>query len=117
IWEFRLDEVARIEQQPQQLGPIAALARDVGRVAELPDLLVQLLRALEIALLARLGRGLRVLALRDERVDLHKKRNYDKRPPMNQRAIGVIGGSGLYEIEGLTQIEEVQLDTPFGAPS
>jgi 5'-methylthioadenosine phosphorylase len=36
---------------------------------------------------------------------------------MNQRTIGVIGGSGLYEIEGLTQIEEVKLDTPFGAPS
>jgi 5'-methylthioadenosine phosphorylase len=36
---------------------------------------------------------------------------------MSQRAIGVIGGSGLYEIEGLTQIEEVKLDTPFGAPS
>jgi 5'-methylthioadenosine phosphorylase len=36
---------------------------------------------------------------------------------MNQRAIGVIGGSGLYEIEGLTQIEEVKMETPFGAPS
>jgi 5'-methylthioadenosine phosphorylase len=36
---------------------------------------------------------------------------------MNQRVIGVIGGSGLYEIEGLTQIEEVKLETPFGAPS
>jgi len=31
--------------------------------------------------------------------------------------IGVIGGSGLYDIEGLTDIEEVNLDTPFGAPS
>jgi len=31
--------------------------------------------------------------------------------------IGVIGGSGLYEIEGLTDISEVTLDTPFGAPS
>ncbi len=31
--------------------------------------------------------------------------------------IGVIGGSGLYEIEGLTDIEEVQIDTPFGQPS
>jgi 5'-methylthioadenosine phosphorylase len=36
---------------------------------------------------------------------------------MQQMTIGVIGGSGLYEIEGLTQIEEVSLDTPFGAPS
>jgi 5'-methylthioadenosine phosphorylase len=31
--------------------------------------------------------------------------------------IGVIGGSGLYQMPGLTQIEEVALDTPFGAPS
>jgi len=30
---------------------------------------------------------------------------------------GVIGGSGLYEIDGLTEIEEVTLSTPFGAPS
>lgn len=36
---------------------------------------------------------------------------------MSQMTIGVIGGSGLYEIEGLTDIEEVRLDTPFGAPS
>tara|TARA_R110000850_G_scaffold55877_18_gene132081 strand:+ start:5770 stop:6648 length:879 start_codon:yes stop_codon:yes gene_type:complete len=32
-------------------------------------------------------------------------------------AIGVIGGSGLYEIEGLADIEEVTVDTPFGPPS
>lgn len=31
--------------------------------------------------------------------------------------IGVIGGSGLYEIEGLTHIEEVKVETPFGDPS
>lgn len=31
--------------------------------------------------------------------------------------IGVIGGSGLYEMEGLEQIQEVMLETPFGAPS
>ena len=36
---------------------------------------------------------------------------------MSQTTIGVIGGSGLYEIEGLTDINEVSLDTPFGAPS
>ncbi|MBE0577489.1 MAG: S-methyl-5'-thioadenosine phosphorylase [Desulfuromonadales bacterium] len=36
---------------------------------------------------------------------------------MEQMTIGVIGGSGLYEIEGLTDIEEVSLDTPFGDPS
>jgi 5'-methylthioadenosine phosphorylase len=32
-------------------------------------------------------------------------------------AIGVIGGSGLYEMEGLEQVERVRVDTPFGAPS
>jgi 5'-methylthioadenosine phosphorylase len=31
--------------------------------------------------------------------------------------IGVIGGSGLYAMEGLTVLEERTLDTPFGAPS
>lgn len=36
---------------------------------------------------------------------------------MKQMTIGVIGGSGLYEIEGLEEIEEVRLETPFGEPS
>lgn len=31
--------------------------------------------------------------------------------------IGVIGGSGLYEMEGLTGIEKITVKTPFGAPS
>ncbi|MGD1997235.1 MAG: S-methyl-5'-thioadenosine phosphorylase [Anaerolineae bacterium] len=31
--------------------------------------------------------------------------------------IGIIGGSGLYEMEGLTDIEERTLSTPFGEPS
>ena len=31
--------------------------------------------------------------------------------------IGVIGGSGLYDMAELTDRREVQLDTPFGAPS
>jgi 5'-methylthioadenosine phosphorylase len=36
-------------------------------------------------------------------------------PP--RAAIGIIGGSGLYEIEGVADVEEVRLETPFGAPS
>lgn len=36
---------------------------------------------------------------------------------MEQIVVGVIGGSGLYEIEGLKNIEEVRLETPFGEPS
>jgi 5'-methylthioadenosine phosphorylase len=31
--------------------------------------------------------------------------------------IGVIGGSGLYEMEGLEQVEQISVDTPFGKPS
>lgn len=31
--------------------------------------------------------------------------------------LGVVGGSGLYEIEGLEGVEEVALETPFGRPS
>ena len=31
--------------------------------------------------------------------------------------IGVIGGSGLYEVDGLQDVREVRVDTPFGAPS
>ena len=36
---------------------------------------------------------------------------------MTQTMIGIIGGSGLYEIEGLTGAERVTVDTPWGAPS
>jgi len=36
---------------------------------------------------------------------------------MAQPVIGVIGGSGLYELEGLRNVEEVRLQTPFGEPS
>jgi 5'-methylthioadenosine phosphorylase len=31
--------------------------------------------------------------------------------------LGVIGGSGLYDIDGLTQVEVVRVETPFGPPS
>ena len=32
-------------------------------------------------------------------------------------AIGIIGGSGLYQIEGLRDTSELNVDTPFGPPS
>jgi 5'-methylthioadenosine phosphorylase len=35
----------------------------------------------------------------------------------HQATFAVIGGSGFYEIEGLTDVESVDIDTPFGAPS
>src|SRR6266550_3172626 len=31
--------------------------------------------------------------------------------------IGIIGGSGLYQMDALTNVEEVAVDTPFGKPS
>lgn len=36
---------------------------------------------------------------------------------MGELSIGVIGGSGLYEMEGLEVLEERQIETPWGAPS
>jgi 5'-methylthioadenosine phosphorylase len=36
---------------------------------------------------------------------------------MPDATIGVIGGSGLYAMPGLDQVERVELSTPFGAPS
>jgi 5'-methylthioadenosine phosphorylase len=34
-----------------------------------------------------------------------------------ERVLGVIGGSGLYELEQLTDVEELAMKTPFGEPS
>ena len=31
--------------------------------------------------------------------------------------IGIIGGSGFYQMEGLTNIEKIEVETPFGNPS
>lgn len=36
---------------------------------------------------------------------------------MVEAKIGIIGGSGLYKMEALQDVEEVQVDTPFGPPS
>ncbi len=36
---------------------------------------------------------------------------------MEEYSVGVIGGSGLYELEGLSGVSHVRLETPFGAPS
>ena len=37
--------------------------------------------------------------------------------PDKKAVVAVIGGSGLYEIEGLSNVEFVEMDTPFGQPS
>ena len=35
----------------------------------------------------------------------------------SKNVLAVIGGSGLYDIPGLTDVEEVRVETPFGPPS
>lgn len=40
-----------------------------------------------------------------------------KNTKAEQVSIGVIGGSGLYEMEGLTDIRKKRITTPFGKPS
>jgi purine nucleoside phosphorylase len=46
-----------------------------------------------------------------------KIRRYHKMDYELEPVIGVMGGSGLYQMEGLEDIEEVRVDTPFGSPS
>ena len=36
---------------------------------------------------------------------------------MAEAQIGIIGGSGLYDMDGLTDVEKVEMETPFGEPS
>ncbi len=36
---------------------------------------------------------------------------------MEKAQIGIIGGSGLYQMEGLTDMREIGVETPFGKPS
>ena len=37
--------------------------------------------------------------------------------PKNRASIGILGGTGLYEMEGVGDVREVRLSTPFGKPS
>lgn len=36
---------------------------------------------------------------------------------MSEAKVGIIGGSGLYKMEGMTEMEKVKVSTPFGEPS
>lgn len=36
---------------------------------------------------------------------------------MSEAKVAIIGGSGLYKMEGMTKVEKVQMSTPFGKPS
>jgi len=37
--------------------------------------------------------------------------------PLFKAEIGILGGTGLYEMEGITDLEEIKINTPFGDPS
>ena len=36
---------------------------------------------------------------------------------MHEVKIGIIGGTGLYDMKGMSEVEEVKISTPFGEPS
>jgi 5'-methylthioadenosine phosphorylase len=36
---------------------------------------------------------------------------------MPRAKVGIIGGSGLYQMDGLADLQEISIDTPFGSPS
>ena len=40
-----------------------------------------------------------------------------KRVASDKADLGIIGGSGLYEMDGFTDVREVAVETPFGSPS
>jgi 5'-methylthioadenosine phosphorylase len=44
-------------------------------------------------------------------------KNKPTSPRTPKAQIGIIGGSGLYQIEGFTHLQEVRVTTPFGKPS
>src|SRR3954447_21503587 len=53
--------------------------------------------------------------------DLAKMR--DRKPPQHERSgmpqaiVGIIGGSGVYDLPGLAEAREERIDTPWGEPS
>src|SRR5262249_59364662 len=52
------------------------------------------------------------------RIEPRRRKWYTRQVAMaTQRTLGVIGGSGLYGLDGLEDVERRKIDTPFGAPS
>jgi 5'-methylthioadenosine phosphorylase len=49
--------------------------------------------------------------------DLSRRRRAATLLPMVEHRIGIIGGSGLYNVEGFTNLKWVKVNTPFGPPS
>lgn len=127
--------VAGVDGVQQRGRQIAGGAGTAGGVAELPDLFVDFGGAQVLAGILGGPRRFRVPARGNQsvdflRIDRHREKWYTAPPafarllsgfgsskPMATRVIGVIGGTGVYEMDGLTDVEEVQVDTPFGAPS
>lgn len=59
-------------------------------------------------------------AIRHQRYGLSEEERVAKRTRGREKAgaeIGIIGGSGLYDMEGLEGVREVRVRTPFGSPS
>ena len=55
--------------------------------------------------------------IRDEKKMGAVKMAQAKRGNGAKAAIGIVGGSGLYSMTGLTDTQEIKVDTPFGEPS
>lgn len=48
---------------------------------------------------------------------MNKVKHRKEEVVMTKARLGVIGGSGLYQLDALSDVEEIDLDTPFGKPS
>src|SRR5215813_1687879 len=67
--------------------------------------------------LQRKPRCRRKLALHSSRFPLRYAGREEAARTMAERTLGVIGGSGLYELPGLEAMEHTRVRTPFGDPS
>jgi 5'-methylthioadenosine phosphorylase len=45
------------------------------------------------------------------------RKTQPKKKPAPRAEVGILGGTGLYEIEGIEDVREVKLRTPFGSPT
>jgi len=63
------------------------------------------------------GRASPLLCLTGVGKSINIKSQSGWRGKMSEKIVGVIGGSGLYEMEGLEAVESISLTTPFGNPS
>lgn len=48
---------------------------------------------------------------------LFKRSSLRHKGAMASRILGILGGSGFYSLPGLSEIREIEVDTPFGPPS